>query len=308
MRRAIIVATVVLLVAISTAAEASLTPVKLIGGKGEQYWPSSNGTHVTWADYVDGRDTVWVMMLDGTDKTRLNEQGTEGGPGSFIAGTDKVLYQQFHRDRSDLYFYDVSARTRRKAPSAVSSSNWEYLPQASADYILFLRGIQRADGSVKKRKLMLYDRATGDQTILIGDIGGKSVFPGYAGSQFVAWTVCGSVTCTISYWDEQSATTAKLPTPEGKADYAPAFDETNSQVYFVRSAANRCGRHVTIRRAAIGDPVSVEVAAFPAGIDTGWTLALAPNPDSGQQDLYFERWNCDTQNGDVYVVPSADTV
>jgi hypothetical protein len=79
-------------------------------------------------------------------------------------------------------------------------------------------------------------------------------------------------------------------------------------VYFVRSPANRCGRNVTIRRAVIGDPASVEVAAFPAGIDTGWTLALAPNPDSGQQDLYFERWNCDAHNGDVYAVPSVDTI
>ena len=42
--------------------------------------------------------------------------GTEGTMGSFVAGTDKLVYQQFTEKRSDLYFFDAATGDRRKAP------------------------------------------------------------------------------------------------------------------------------------------------------------------------------------------------
>jgi len=179
---------------------------------------------------------------------------------------------------------------------------WAYWPVASEDFILFMRATHRFN----TRSLKLYDREANTIRTLIGDIGGKTVFPGFVGSRYAAWTTCGSQACSVSIYDSTTHATTKLPTPATKSSYAPAIDEATDQIYFVRGPADKCGVNITIRVGAVGSDQSTTVAALPKGIDTGWTLSLSSNTGSGFQDLYFERWECKERRGDVYVVRSVD--
>ena len=45
-----------------------------------------------------------------------------------------------------------------------------------------------------------------------------------------------------------------------------------------------------------------QVAALPSGVDTGWTLSLAPNGDGTALDILFQRWICEQVTGDVYAL------
>ena len=62
MRRfAIVVMTCSMVVSLGVPAMADLPLEKVVGGKGEQYKPSANGTYVAWAGYERRRNTVYVM-------------------------------------------------------------------------------------------------------------------------------------------------------------------------------------------------------------------------------------------------------
>jgi len=122
----------------------------------------------------------------------------------------------------------------------------------------------------------------------------------------VAWTVCGSKTCSVWTFDNDTEAVAQVPMPDGTEQFAPAIDETAGTIYLIRTAANRCGRNATLRRAMIGGSSWEMLATLPRGIDTGWTLSFAPNADTGYQDLFFERWDCDRRKGHVFAFRSVD--
>jgi len=285
----------------STAAHGGASMEKVVGGGGTQYWPSSNGTFVAYSNYFR-RDYNALAMNEASGHTlRANARGTSGVLGSFIQGTSEFIFQQYG-DHSDLYFFDVSNRHRSAAPNTVNGVGWAYWPVASEDFILFMRATHRFN----TRSLKLYDRGADTIRTLIGDIGGKTVFPGFVGSRYAAWTTCGSQACSVSIYDSTTHTTTKLPTPATKSSYAPAIDEATDQIYFVRGPADKCGVNITIRVGAVGSDQSTAVATLPRGIDTGWTLSLTANTTSGFQDLYFERWDCKDRRGDVYAIRSVD--
>ena len=90
--------------------------------------------------------------------------------------------------------------------------------------------------------------------------------------------------------------------------YMPVLDEVNSSVYFARSGRN-CGQDVDIWRLPLplseGD-TPTHIVELPAGIDTGFTASLTANAETGQMDLYLERWDCTAQQNDIYVARGVD--
>ena len=292
---------------VMAASVSALTPVKVLGGPTDQYRPTSNGTHLAWTLYAHRHNDVYVKRLGSSGQTRVNASGTGAALGSFVGATDKLIYGQWKpRGDSDLYFYDVSSRTRTKAPPVVNTRKWEWFPLASSNYILFLRDTISNAGRVVNTALLRFDRTKGTLKTVIADVGRKSVFPGSAGTDNVAWSVCGS-TCNSYIWNGSTKTTRKIPLPNGKAQYAPTIDESDGQVYFVRSGL-KCGRGVTIRRAPLSSlGSSSTVASLPTGIDTDWSMSVATNPSTSNQDLYFGRWNCAQEQTDVYVIRDANT-
>ena len=166
---------------LSGTAIAAVRSEKVLGGPRNQYWPSSNGEHLAFSEYRRPIEDAFTSRLGGTGRTRINPNGMEAALGTLMAGTDQVVFQQFRRGRSDLYFYDISTKRRWLVPRPVRTDKWEYWPAGSQEFILFLRHFP---GRREHRELVLYNRVTRHQRVLIDDTGGKTIFPGFAG-------VCG---------------------------------------------------------------------------------------------------------------------
>ena len=303
MRRMFVASVLAFAMLVGGTAVAAVRSEKVVGGPGNQYWPSSNGQHVAFSELRRHSFNIFVSPLAGTSRTRINANDEQAAVGTLMAGTDQVVFQQFRRHRSDLYFYDISSKRRWLVPRPVKSDKWEYYPAGSQEFILFLRYF---GGRNDHSELLLYDRVGDDLRVLISDIGGKTIFPGYAGARYVAWTTCGGGTCSVSYYDTQTDTITKLPPPNGKARYAPAIDEATGAIYFVESAEEGCGRNVSLRMATIGVVGSAALATLPRTIDTGWTLGLTPNAGTGFDDLYYQRYDCRRTTGDVFRFVSVD--
>jgi hypothetical protein len=157
-------------------------------------------------------------------------------------------------------------------------------------------------------RLFLYDRNTHTlEEIASYDITTFYAAPGAVGEGYVTWTVCGPITCRAFVRDTATGPTRKIPAPDGKARYAPVVDEVNEQVYVVRSG-QACGASVRIVRVPLADlgATPVTIASLPAGIDVGFTLSLEERPT--QLDLWFSRYRCGPQQGDVYRLRDVGTV
>jgi len=292
----------------STAFAGAITPVKVLGGAADQFRPSSNGIHLTWSQWHRRRNDVFVRALDTPTQRKVNASGTEGVLGSFVQGTDEIVYQQFSRRRSDIYGFDVSTGTRTKLGGGISTRQWEWWPVASADHVLFLRDVFNDRGNYMKTQLVLADRAGSSVRKLISGYNARRMLiaPGYAGTGLVGWTRCGSETCTAFLYDVATRSRTELPLPSGKAQYAPFVDETAGEVYYVRSGLH-CGQAVSIRRSPLADlSTAVTLAQLPRRIDTDWVMSVTTNPTTTDQDLYFGRYDCRREDTDVYALRGAD--
>jgi hypothetical protein len=307
-RKLFVILTVSATLIVSTSAIGAITPEKVQGGSADQFRPSSNGTDLAWSQYKSRRYNVYVRPLDDPSVAkRVNEAGTQAWMGSFMQGTDEIVFQQVHRRASDLFVYDVSDLTREKLKGGVSSSDWEWWPAASSQWVLFLRDVLNHHGETKKTQLLLGDLLGGTVQPLISDVGRKFVIPNFAGNTYVSWTVCFA-TCNVFYRNLDTDVTKKLPMPADRLQYASFIDEIGGFIYFVRSGTRRCGQSVTIRRTTLADPsTSVALTALPKGIDTDWMISVTENPASTDQDLYFGRFNCAREDIDVYVLRGSDT-
>ena len=164
MRRTMVaVIAAITLVWSAVPALATLTPVKVMGGPGEQHSPSSNGTYLAWTTYVNNTLNVYVKTLpDGTPE-RVNPAGTNAEIATFVGSSNVLVYEQWSRTaRGDLYFYDVSTGALTEAPAAVNSPRtWEFSPMASDNYLVFERFKWSSSGTLLESALLLYDRNSG---------------------------------------------------------------------------------------------------------------------------------------------------
>ena len=314
MRRVLFVGVGLLLTALlamdGALATVLATPEPVITGRGDQYWPAATATGLAWVESrKDLGQHVYIRNLRRHRPIKVDRTGWSSSAGSF-SGSHTLIYQQYKYTRrgslSDLYRYDTNGGHHHRIPAPVSTSEWEYLPSASSRAILFLRCYLDRKDRCRRRALLMYDRQSPHKVrTLIRDIGPRPVYPGYAGLRYVAWTECDRANnCEVRFYDFINHTFHRLSPPAGMEQYAPAIDEDANLIYFVQSDAG-CGRNVSVRRATLGSNVSTAVASFPRGIDTGYTLSLAPTTD-GHQDLYYERYACQSEDGDVYALRDVD--
>lgn len=314
MRRAIIVALLAvplaLVIAASGTALAVVEPEPVITGKGAQYRGFANDSYVAYSNWTRSTGTVAFAksLADGT-RTKLNAAGTEGNVGGFDPGTNAVIYQQWTRRGSGIFFYDLDTDVRTQAPG-VNSRYWEWNPLISNTFIVY--SLDRYRRGNWYTSLKVYHRA--DQvarTLGTWKWDPNMMFPGSAGDQYITYTLCTRITCFAYLYDWQNETRQRIPTVGDQAQYAPVVDEANSVVYFTRSAPEACGRAVDVWRRPIplaDTDTPVKIVDLPRGIDTGWESSLTANGDTGNKDLYFERWNCSQEVGDVYVARGVDLV
>lgn len=279
----------------------------VIEGPANQDGPFSNGTYVAWTQNslrkLNNYD-AYVRPVAGGPKRRINEAG-DGFPGNFVPGTDTLIYQQKWREslrrHSDLWLYDAATRVRAALPAKINTTKWEFRGRISSSYIMFLRA------SRQPLRLYLYDRTTGSLELLLQPGSPRTdLFSNFVGEGYATWTRCNARACSAWLHDLSSGATRKLPTEGRRSQYGLTIDEASGTAYWVRSGRG-CGVGVRILRAPLGDlTATTKVYAFPRGIDTDFTTSLAPNLDSGGLDLWIQRWNCQQEAGDIWVIRDVD--
>jgi hypothetical protein len=281
-----------------------------IGGPQDQHHPTADADHLIWTQASSRHpevDHAYGTVL-GTDvRFRLDADGTRGAAGGIEPGGELAIYQQMTDRTSDLYWYRFDTRRRRPLTApGVNTVRWERDPRVSSSSVLFARDVGTST------KLFLFDRAAGAvQMIAAYDFTRLYVAPGSVGDRYATWTTCGPFSCVAWWYDALAADPAprRLPTVDRRAQYAPTIDEAGGWAFFVRSG-DVCGSSVGIwRRPWPLDPdrPGERLVALPAGIDVGWTLSVDRSHDP-RVDLWFSRFRCSAQQGDVAVLRDVEPV
>lgn len=297
----------VLVVLTGGVADAQIQLEPVVVEAAEQYTPFANDTYVVysqWSPRRPNRFTAFARPLAGGAPIRLNEAGTNGEAGGFDPGTNQVIYTQWTRqEAATLYFYDLDTGQRTEVPG-VNSAAGSWVPLISSTFITFLR--DRFRQGVWYTDLLVFERATGQTRTIRTWKEPVFGFPGSVGDRYVAYTLCTKRNCFAHLYDWETDTQRRIPTVNRRPQYAPVVDETNGVVYVVRSG-DRCGRRVGIWRQPLDlSSGATKLFGLPRGIDTGWISSVTPNGATGQTDLYFERWECAGETGDIYVARGVD--
>ena len=135
----------------------------------------------------------------------------------------------------------------------------------------------------------------------------QSLFEGDVGSTYATWTTCRKICAAWIYAIDTQALT-KIPTTSGRSQYAPVVDEVHGTAYWVRSG-DRCGQGVGIWTAALGSlNAPTKIGALPRGIDTEWKASLEFDTLNGRVDFIFPRYNCRTEDANIYELQGVDTL
>ena len=278
-------------------AGAVVGPQQIMAGPEDQLLPSANDTYLIWSansEAFPNRYHAYAKVRGTSSRFRLNPSGTRGYAGGLDPGQDRAVYQQIAGQSSDLFTINLETRVRVKLPALVNTDRWERSPRVSDAFYLFARD------SAAATTLLLYDRAARSiESLASFDIERYSVTPGAVGERYATWTVCTVFNCNAFVRDTATDQTRKIPAPDGRARYAPVVHEGEGQVYFVRSGP-ACGVAVRIMRVPVADlgATATVLAALPDGIDAG--LQQSVQELEARVDLWFSRYRCGPEQGDIY--------
>ena len=164
---------------------------------------------------------------------------TPRGPraGSAASRAPRSIYQQWNPSKgtSDIYSYDLVAKTRTKIGKPVSTGGWDYDPTGSGDWVMYARYYRNAD-----RKIFLYNTNTHDLRRRGVDVG-SPLDPALVADQrqlrrmgedrAPARPLAG---CNVFLYDIAGETTTKLANPNARCQYSPAVNPAGT-VFFARS-------------------------------------------------------------------------
>lgn len=300
--------TVVLAVVLGPAAGAAVAPKRVVGGPADQYQGSTNGRFFVWTQNSSAHPRhydAFLRPVGGGSAKRVNVPGTEGFPGGFDPGSDRVIFEQRSRRDVGIYFYQPDTGARWKVPG-VNTSKPDWQPKISDRFILFQRN--HLVSGHWFTDVLLYNRVHHTTRRLATWRNATTlVRTGNVGDRYATYMACTKRTCLSFLYDSKQKTSTRIPTRNGRAEYAPVVDESHGDVYVTRSG-NRCGVNVNVWRYDVslkGSPV--KVVDLPDGVDSGWVDSLSLEKRSGSADLTFQRWNCATREGDIYVARDVDT-
>jgi hypothetical protein len=297
-RGAILTGLVLVLAAVTLAPAGAVSgPQRILAGPEDQLLASANDTYLIWTESsvaFPNRYHAYGKVRGTNGVFRLNPAGTRGYAGGIDPDQDRAIYQQIDGRASDIYTINLGTRRRTKLPAPLNTTRWEWGPRISNAFYFFARDASRAT------TLFLYDRASKTLEKLVSlDLMTYYVAPGSVGERYATWTVCGPRHCNAFIRDTDTDLTRRIPTPDGKSRYAPVVHEAEGQVYFVRSGPT-CGSTVRIMRLALDDLAAppVGLLTLPAGIDVDLQMSL--EQVGAQVHLWFSRYRCAPQQGDIY--------
>jgi hypothetical protein len=236
---------------------------------------------------------------DGTTRVRkLNPPNTTGWGGGIDAPT--VVYQQVGRSDSNIKLYDIDTRTRSNPPAGVNTARWEWHPTISDQWILFGR---RKFSAPKADQIVLVNSLT-DETRVLAESSHIGLAPGQVNGNWAVFDRCITL-CNVFLYDITTETTTRLgrPTPDGDdpEEQYSASVTPEGVVYLIRSVDTCDAGASIVRYFGPGDPgTGTVIATVPPGRYFLTTFARA-NGD-GTTDVFYDRFSCGSDKGDVYKV------
>ena len=248
--------------------------------------------YFAWSQNARTRKNHFDAFLSRTGDTRvkLNRKGL-----GYIGGIDPpvVAYQQVVEGNSDLKLYDVDTRARSDPPAGVNTSNWEWEPSISGDWLLFARQTNSA------QFVILRSLTTAAKVVL--DQGRRFHHAGQVSDDYAVWTRCGKTACNVVRRQLSTATDTVLARPADRFQYGAAV--TSTGIVYVARSSPKCGGSVKIARFfGAGDAADGTVVADLGA--NGWDLwsAYARENDDESVDVFYDRLLCGGNKADIYRV------
>jgi len=283
-------AVVVTAVAVLLLAVPAMGATGVITTKADEYNPAGTDTYIAWNVYSHKHNIVYAKQFGGA-RFRVNPTGTEAWVGS-IEGTT-LIYQQYvpSKGRSDVYSYDLVAKTRSKLGKPVSTDRWEYDPVGSGDWVLYSRYYRNAD-----RKIFLYNTNTLELRTLASTSGRRNLLStAQVSGNYAVWEQDkfhrgNLVGCDVFLYDILAATTAKIVNLNARCQYAPAVNPAGT-IYFARGGFP-CGKNIVLQE----QPLASSATTF-ATLARGHDVVSLYAVDNGDTttDVYYDPYRCGDQ-------------
>lgn len=258
---------------------------------------AASGNYLVWDQAAQlGSDTLVYVRHGGTTRM-VNAAGTQGYSGG-IDGT-RIVYMQLEHGQSNLMLYNAASHVRSDLPAGFNTSQWEYRPSISGQWILFGRD---SLPNHRHQDVILRNRITGQQVILASVNSTQNrvaVVPGQVNGNWAVWYRCTELRCSIYRRDIAAGITKKLINTfaTGRYEFAPSVAKDGT-AYFMHESQG-CGHNAILAKHPVGQAATTLVH-FKPGYDVLDTSATA-NPTSGT-DVYFTKYRCARYTTNVFKV------
>jgi hypothetical protein len=223
-------------------------------------------------------------------RIKLNTRGH-----GYLGGIDAplVVYQQVYRSQSNLKIYNADTHTRSGPPTGVNTSDWEWEPSISGDWLLYGRQDNQSDTQ------WVYLRSLSSTTEVELDEGLAFRQPGQVTGDYAVWTRCDGA-CDVVRRGITAGADTVLPKP-ATTTYQYAAAVTSTGVVYVARSGRGCGGAKIVRYFGTGDPATgTVIASLGTGRDL-WSAYARENAD-GSVDVFYDRYSCRSGVGDIYRV------
>jgi hypothetical protein len=269
------------------AADASIAgPTKVVATPAAEISVAADPGWLAWTQDTATTDSVWARH-GSAPKFRVSPRGTYAFADA-IDGNRLLYASESGGLPADLFLYDLTTRTRTKLPAPVNSAEHDCCGLLSGVWLLFMRTTS-LDTARPTRTMYLYNLVTLELRKVTQARSPVYVQGGGLAGNWAAWTRCPRTSrCDTYVYDIASATSHRIPNPNGRAQYAASLTERGT-VYFAESDDLNCGKHMAFWRYPRGGPRKKLIALSP-GIDTSVTDLVVRR--DGIIVLYFTRQVC----------------
>jgi hypothetical protein len=215
----------------------------------------------------------------------------------YLGGIDAplVVYQQVYRGQSNIKIYDADTHARSNPPTGVNTSDWEWEPSISGDWLLYGRQDNQTDTQ------WVYLRSLTSTTEVELDEGLTFRQAGQVNGDYAVWTRCDGA-CDVVRRRISTTTVTVLPKPAATT-YQYGAAVTSTGVVYVARSGRGCGSGGVkiVRYFGPSDPANgTVIAALGSGRDM-WSGYARENAD-GSVDVFYDRYGCRSNVGDIYRV------
>lgn len=269
----------------------AVTEIPVLTTLAGEFQPARGTNHLAWEQNSRKQPRHYDVFVspDGGTATQVNR----GRSNAAMGGLDgqRLVYQRFRKQRSNLVFYDLGTGQSSPAPKSVNTPQWEYWPSISHPWLLFAR--LYGNGT---RRLILFNLDSGERRVL-DKTRRENAFigPGQVNGNYAAWSICTPQCSVVRY---NIAANSKEKIPGGGYERAPSVTPGGT-LYFSRGGKH-CGSPVSLVKSPLAGPevVLVKLQDVLQILDT--YVYTEPN---GTIEVFYERSGCTRRTAsDIYKI------